>query len=177
MVIHFFSDMTTPCLLFVAGGCADYECSITSVELIDLCLDDDVTTCIQPQDLSRGGDDGISLRTPTGTPLFCKGYHDIGCYEYDPSSNTWNERSPTLGSRYEGAATVELPDNRFWILGGTQGDEYTTEYYVNGQFVEGPALPEEIGDSYFPCAASIDADLTFYSNEVNKFSKMSSVVL
>ena len=110
---------------------------------------------------------GISLRTEEGNPLFCGGGNLGGyCYEYLPETNSWVIGPNMIGERDE-SAYVELPDGRFWVLGGYDtSDRYTTEYYNQGVFTMGPDLPTEVGShTGYSCATQIDEDLTFFAAE------------
>ena len=60
------------------------------------------------------------------------------------------------------APEVRLPDGRYWILGGQESEE-TSEHYIDGEFVPGPALPSD-GSNSHPCAVQVTEDLTFFGN-------------
>ena len=107
---------------------------------------------------------GVSMRTPRGNPFFCGGSYSPGnsCYEYLSESDTWAP-GPNMTEDRELSAVVELPNGTFWILGGYY-NKRTTEIYEDGEFFQGPDLPEDFsGDT--PCATQITDDLTFIGSD------------
>ena len=130
------------CLLFIAGG-DEVGQTLYSAELVDLC-NDGQSTCLEPSSLPFPNENGVSLRTPSGNPLFCGGENDPGhCFQYELQSNTWINGPDMIGQRCS-SATVEIRPGVFWILSGKASiDQDTSEYYINGGFVSGPNLPTE----------------------------------
>ena len=70
-----------------------------------------------------------------------------------------------IGQR-DSSAVAELPDGRFWILGGSRdfNDRYTSEYYDGDQFRSGPVLPLDGFIDCAPCAVQVTEDITFFGN-------------
>ena len=166
-LLFYHSDAPEPCFFLVAGGCSpSAQCSESSAEYLDLC-DDSSDTCSAPPDLPQNSNNGVSLTTAEGNPLFCGGQSLPGeCYELVPEDNTWVEGPQLLGQRTNSAFT-KLSDGRWWILSGqATNDQFSSEYYDDGRFTIGPTLPTEGYETCSPCAVEVDENRIFYGNKL-----------
>ena len=108
---------------------------------------------------------GVSLKTASGDPLFCGGTFNRGlCYQYNFESGSWFNGPDLLGQRCA-SAVAELAPGTYWIMSGLDEDDfYTSEYYKDGEFIPGPALPL-YGFNIHPCAVQVTEDITFFGND------------
>ena len=137
---------------------------MNKTEIIDLC-DAETPVCDAPEPFPLFEDQGVGLRTAAGNPLVCGGaYLETDCYEYKSDQRLWVE-GPSLRNSRVDATSVELPNGTFWIMSSYSGDEqYTTELYQDGTFIDGPDLPN-YGHVGYPCSTQLSETQTFYGNE------------
>ena len=105
-------------------------------------------------------DGGISsLKTLDGNPLACGGQPSYRhCYEYDPARMEWID-GPSLIDPRSSAPSAELRSSSlYWVASGANnGGRTSSEFFANGAFVEGPAIPEAVTTGW-PCAAALSVD-------------------
>ena len=150
----------------MTGGTSSQHNNATDV--IDICNNQDLS-CDSLAPIPEDFIGGVSLKTPEGNPLACGGFDQPGrCMEYLPGMDEWVEGPSMIGNR-SSSAFVRLANGSYWILGGI-GEEnmFTSEIYVDGNFMPGPSLPK---DGYItdPCATLIDEDTVFFATNRPNF--------
>ena len=146
-----------------AGYNPDRFCSFTT-ELFDLSGLD--KTCSAVPNFPIVDKSGVSsLLTEEGNPLVCGGYPGYtDCHIFEPDTYQWIE-GPNLLYQRDWSTSVELPGNRHWIANSYffSSGHGNSEIYQDGEFVQGPDLPNE--DLYdYPCAVKISDGEIFYAN-------------
>lgn len=146
--------------LLIAGG--NGSGTLSNAEVVNLAGDGKV--CSAPADLPFQIEEMASLLTAQGEPLSCGGYMGAtgektdACFRYVAGNDEWVTYEASLIDPRRGIISVEVSPNKYWILGEFGSGSTTTEIYEDGQFTQGPDVPEAVS---FPCAVRITDDLTF----------------
>ncbi len=151
----FISEYTK---LMVIGGFNGS--SMDSVEVIDL-NDSSNKTCEAVSDYPLSND-YLTAQVVDGVVKACGGlYAEYDCYDYDPSSGTWNS-IPQLNSAKDQARS-SIIDGTYLVSGDY--DNYQTEMWTGSEFVSGPDLPEVM---YAHCQVTINATHVFFVDYEDK---------
>ena len=81
------------------------------------------------------------------------------CHRFDPAANMWRSDGLMMMKQRDGAATLQLNMEDYWITGGYAEDATTladSEIFVGsrGEFIPGPDLPQ---DHRFHCLVAVNA--------------------
>ena len=147
---------------------------LDDVEVLDFL---DVGACPKPAPFAdaRRGHVGTFV---AGMPLVCGGLGPEGdtasCYEYDSSSESWNELASTMTIPRRNPGAVMMDDTHWWITGGSYFGDFqdNSEIYdsESGTFSAYVDLPLAIGyhtmakvnDSLFYMAAGARTDFASF---------------
>ncbi len=154
-LLNYISSLLDYSKLMVIGG-YDGEDYLDVVEVVD--LDDPNKTC-QLVESYPEVTELLTVGLVDGVVKACGGMSsERDCYDYDPSSNTWNS-SPGLlfQKRYASSSLID----GIWLVSGDTHvpDGNMTEFWTGAEFVLGPTLPEMM---YSPCQVTINATHVFF---------------
>ena len=140
-------------------------------EIID--IHSEGKTCLRPAEYPRGVDLAVGSFLDEA-PLVCGGEEDGGsaiseCYSYSFEGDSWTSRADLNEPRGRSVSTL-LSNQTFLVLGGKGSDttQSTSEALVDGQWLPGPNLPQNMSNH---CAVQIDSKNLFIAGGVgSKFA-------